>query len=262
MMLFNNKPIDAKEYSEDILNQGLSIYEVCRVFRCRVIFLSDNILRLDNSIKKSGLDIDLNSLHVEDQLNRLIQLENIKEGNIKYVIRVTPAGIEQYVYQIKHSYPTEEAYQHGVDTVTCHAIRENAEVKYVNSGLREMTNKIIQEQGVYEVLLIDQDECITEGSRSNVFFIRDNILYTAPLPHVLPGTSRKRVLNICQEDGVPVLEKRVNYKDIALYDAAFITGTSPLVLPIARIDSITFNPHHPLLVKVMEHYFNLLSKNF
>ena len=31
MMLFNNKPIDNKEYSEDILNEGLSIYEVCRV---------------------------------------------------------------------------------------------------------------------------------------------------------------------------------------------------------------------------------------
>ena len=84
-MLFNNKPIDNKEYSEDILNEGLSIYEVCRVFRGKVIFLNDNILRLDNSIKKSNLAIDLNSLHVADQLNRLIQLENIKEGNIKVV---------------------------------------------------------------------------------------------------------------------------------------------------------------------------------
>ena len=262
MMLFNNKPIDNKEYSEDILNEGLSIYEVCRVFRGKVIFLNDNILRLDNSIKKSNIAIDLNSLHVADQLNRLIQLENIKEGNIKYVLRVTPKGIEQYVYQIKHSYPSEEAYQHGVDTVTCHAIRENAEVKYVNSGLREMTNKIIQEQGVSEVLLIDQDNCVTEGSRSNVFFVRDNVFYTAPLPHVLPGTSRKRVLNICQEEGMTVVEQRVNYKDIASYQAAFITGTSPLVLPIAHIDGIAFDPHHPLLVKVMEHYFKLLSKNF
>ena len=41
MMLFNNKPIDNKEYSEDILNEGLSIYEVCRVFRGKVIFLND-----------------------------------------------------------------------------------------------------------------------------------------------------------------------------------------------------------------------------
>ena len=46
MMLFNNKPIDNKEYSEEILNQGLSIYEVCRVFRGKVIFLNDNLTSL------------------------------------------------------------------------------------------------------------------------------------------------------------------------------------------------------------------------
>lgn len=262
MMLFNNQPIDNKEYSEDILNHGLSIYEVCRVFRGNVIFLNDNLLRLDNSIKKSGLDIDLTTLCVEEKLKRLIELEHIKEGNIKYVLHVSPTGVDEYVYQIKHSYPREEDYQHGVDTVTCRAMRENAEVKYINSGLREMTNKIIGEQGVHEVLLIDNENFITEGSRSNVFFIKDNTLFTAPLPHVLPGTSRKRVLTICQENNIRVEEKRVAYKDLSTYEAAFITGTSPLVLPILHIDNITFDPHHPLLVRVMEYYFDLLNKNF
>ncbi len=262
MMLFNNRPIDNKEYSEDILNHGLSIYEVCRIFRGNVIFLNDNLLRLDNSIKKSGLDIDLTTLHVEEKLKRLIEIEHIKEGNIKYVLHVSPTGIDEYVYQIKHSYPTEEDYQHGVDTVTCRAMRENAEVKYINSGLREMTNKIIGEQGVHEVLLIDDENFITEGSRSNVFFIKDNTLFTAPLPHVLPGTSRKRVLIICQGNNIRVEEKRVAYKDLSTYEAAFITGTSPLVLPILHIDNITFDPHHPLLVRVMEYYFDLLNKNF
>ena len=109
MMLFNNEPIDNKEYSEEILNHGLSLYEVCRVFRGKVIFLHDNILRLDNSIKKSGLKIDIADLNVEGKLNRLIDLEHIKEGNIKYVLHVSPSGIDEYVYQIKHSYPTEEA---------------------------------------------------------------------------------------------------------------------------------------------------------
>ena len=248
MMLFNNQPIDNKEYSEDILNHGLSIYEVCRVFRGNVIFMNDNLLRLDNSIKKSGLDIDLTTLHVEEKLKRLIELEHIKEGNIKYVLHVSPTGVDEY--------------QHGVDTVTCRAMRENAEVKYINSGLREMTNKIIGEQGVHEVLLIDDENFITEGSRSNVFFIKDNTLFTAPLPHVLPGTSRKRVLTICQGNNIRVEEKRVAYKDLSTYEAAFITGTSPLVLPILHIDNITFDPHHPLLVRVMEYYFDLLNKNF
>lgn len=262
MMLYNNKPIDNKEYSEEILNQGLSLYEVCRVFRGKVIFVNDNLLRLDNSIKKSGLNLDILALHVEEKLNRLIQLENIKEGNIKYVLHITSSGMDEYVYQIKHTYPTEEAYEQGVVTVTCRAVRENAEVKYINSGLREMTNRIIHEQGIYEVLLVDQDECITEGSRSNVFFIKNDTLFTAPVPYVLPGTSRKRVLQICKDDHIPVVENRVMYNELMSFDAVFLTGTSPLVLPVASIDKYAFNPRHPLLQRVMDHYFNLLSKNF
>lgn len=259
MILFNNQPIDNSEFSEDILNHGLSIYEVCRVFRGKVIFLDDNLARLANSIKKSGVELDLSALRVGEKLDHLIQLEHIKEGNIKYVLRLTSAGMDEYIYQIPHSYPREEAYEEGVDTATFRAMRQNAEVKYINTDLREATNAIIREKNVYEVLLVDNDGCLTEGSRSNTFFIKDNTLYTAPLPYVLPGTSRKRVLTLCQENRIPVIEEKVHLDELPHFDAAFITGTSPLVLPIRRIDTLHFDPRHPLLRQVMESYFHLLE---
>ena len=259
MILFNNQPISNNKFSEEILNHGLSIYEVCRVFRGKVIFLDDNLSRLANSIKKSGVHLDFSTLGVENKLNRLIQLEHIKEGNIKYVLRLTPSGVDEYVYQIPHSYPPEEAYEQGVDTVTLRAMRENAEVKYINSNLRETTNAIIKEKNVYEVLLVDDDDCITEGSRSNVFFVQGDTLRTAPLPYVLPDTSRKRVLALCEKDHIPVIERKVNLRELSSFDAAFITGTSPLVLPIRRIDDQLFNPSHPLLKRVMDAYFQLLE---
>ena len=109
-----------------------------------------------------------------------------------------------------------------------------------------MTNKIIQEQGVAEVLLIDQDNCVTEGSRSNVFFIRDNVFYTAPLPHVLPGTSRKRVLNICQEDGLTVVEQRVNYKDIASLSSSLYNGDFPTCVAHRSYRRNSFRPAPPI----------------
>lgn len=261
MILFNNQPIDNDHFSEDTLNHGLSLYEVCRVFRGKVIFLDDNLARLSNSIKKSGARLDMNALHVEDKLNRLIQLEHIKEGNIKYVLQLTPSGVNEYVYQIPHSYPPEEAYEQGVDTVTLRAMRKNAEVKYINSDLRETTNALIKEKGVYEVLLVDDDGCVTEGSRSNIFFVKGDTLHTAPLPYVLPGTSRKRVLAICAEERIPVIEEKVPLQELSRFEAAFITGTSPLVLPIRRIDDLAFDPRHPLLRRVMEAYFRLLDRH-
>ena len=261
MILRNNQPISGDEFSEEILNHGLSIYEVCRVFRGKVIFLDDNLARLANSIKKSGIELDIDALHVEEKLDRLIQLEHIKEGNIKYVLHLTSAGAEEYVYQIPHSYPPEEAYEHGVDTVTLRAMRPNAEVKYINADLRQTTNAIIKERGVYEVLLVDNDGCVTEGSRSNECFVKGDSHHTAPLPYVLPGTSRKRVLSLCAGLHVPVVEEKVRLDELPHFDAAFITGTSPLVLPIRRVDTLPFDPANPLLRRIMESYFRLLDRH-
>ena len=261
MILCNDIPVEEKTFSEEILHTGLSLYEVFRVFQGKIIFLEDNLFRLSNSIKKSNLKIQASQLHLQEKLNHLIRLENIKEGNIKYVLHITPEATNEYIYQIKHNYPTEHDYEQGVKTITCQATRDNAEVKYLNPALREMTNQLISSHGVYEVILLNKENYITEGSRSNIFFIRNNELYTAPLPLVLPGTSRKRVLELCQQQQIPTRETCVSYQTLRQFDAAFITGTSPLVLPIQTIDNIPFNPKHELLREIMSQYFSLLTKN-
>ena len=126
-------------------------------------------------------------------------------------------------------------------------MRENPGVKYINTDLRTRTNRLIKQKQVYEVLLVDKEGYITEGSRSNVFFIGDNVIFTAPLEYVLPGTSRKRVFDICHKHRFPIIEKRIPASELARYDAAFLSGTSPLILPINRLDELRFAPGLPLL---------------
>ena len=75
-------------------------------------------------------------------------------------------------FPIPHAYPTSEDYKQGVPTLTYSAMRENPGVKYINTDLRTRTNRLIKQKQVYEVLLVDKEGYITEGSRSNVFFIR------------------------------------------------------------------------------------------
>lgn len=260
MILLNGNTINTPDFSDRIFENGLSLYEVIRVFKKQPIFLQDNLIRLDNSIKKSNIDIDIRKLDIPGKLEKLIRLEQIEEGNLKYVLHIQNDGvIDEYIYQIPHSYPTSEDYRLGVDTMTCYAVRETPEIKYINTGLRALANRLIEENNVYEVVLIDNEGYITEGSRSNIFFIKNDLLYTASTQYVLPGTSRKRVFDICNRLGVKISEERVPYSGIKEYDAAFITGTSPLILPIRRIDDVLFDPQNSLLCKLMENYFTLLK---
>lgn len=259
MILLNNTADSREVLSEKIFKNGLSIYEVIRIFKGKPIFLKDNIIRLANSLNKSKIEIEVEKLNLPDKLKRFIQLENITEGNLKYVLHFTNGKIDEYIFQIPHSYPTTADYHNGVPTITYKAMRENPEVKYINPELRTLTNHLIQENKVYEILLVDRDGYITEGSRSNVFFIRDETLYTCPLQYVLPGTSRKRVFDICNCYSIPVVEKRISCESLSDYDAVFLTGTSPLILPVNRINHIPYHPDSPFLHRLMKYYFALLE---
>lgn len=263
MILQNNTVKTTDGFSETIFDNGLSIYEVIRVFHGHPIFLSDNLMRLDNSLKKSNIAIDIATLHIPDKLNRLISLEHIGEGNLKYVLHFTKGkSPDEYIFQIPHSYPSQQDYECGIDTITCPAVRENPEIKYINGELRSLANRLMQEHHVYEVLLVDREGYITEGSRSNVFFIKDNTPYTASTAYVLPGTSRKRVFDICKEHAIPIIEQRVPVNAVQEYEAAFLTGTSPLILPIRRINEVSLNPQDQMLKKIMNYYFSLVESVF
>ncbi len=259
MILINNHIDESNAFSEKIIENGLSIYEVIRVFEGHPIFLKDNLVRLANSLIKSNMDIHVESLNIPEKLRRFIALENMTEGNIKYVLHFASQQPDEYIYRIPHSYPTEEQCRDGVPTMTLRAMRENPEVKYINADLRTQTNGLIREHHVYEILLVDNEGFITEGSRSNIFFIKGETLYTSPLQYVLPGTSRKRVFDLCKDKHIPVVEERIDCKKLKDYDIAFITGTSPLILPINRIDDVCYHTDNPFLRRLMKAYFALLE---
>ena len=259
MVLINNEAKAEQLFTDKQFENGLSIYEVIRVFKGHPIFLKDNLLRLSNSLKKSNIDIQVESLNIPDKLRRLIDLNHMSEGNFKYILHFCDQKTDEYIFQIPHAYPTEDDYKKGVKTITYQAMRENPGVKYINNDLRTATNRLIEEYQVREVLLVDDEGFITEGSRSNVFFVKGSTLYTSPVEYVLPGTSRKRVFNICKEHGIQIIEKRIDCKSLSDYDIAFITGTSPLILPINQIDEVKYTVNNPFLHNLMKIYFSLLD---
>jgi branched-chain amino acid aminotransferase len=95
---------------------------------------------------------------------------------------------------------------------------------------------------------------ITEGSRSNIFFVKGEILVTAPDNLILNGITRKHILEICRNNYIPVELRCVDAGDISEYDSVFMTGTSPMVLPFNRIDDITFNVEYPVMERLRELY--------
>ena len=83
-----------------------------------------------------------------------------------------------------------------------------------------------------EILYLDRN-WVRECSRSNIFYVKDQIVYT-PKSHILAGVTRKRILQL---PGFIVQQRNFKKKELLDADEVFITSTTKGVLPIVKIDS-------------------------
>ena len=113
---------------------------------------------------------------------------------------------------------------------------------------------LFRSEGAYEALLVNNNNHITEGSRSNIFFLKGNILFTAPDNLILSGITRKYILEICRENGIKVELACIEPEDLPEYNSVFMTGTSPTLLPFNRIDNQYFNVSVPLIERLRRLY--------
>ena len=256
--IHNSELRNSSEFENDFFKKGLSFYEVMRVVESKPIFLEDHLMRLQKSAKKVGLSIWLNYSELVAKIKLVISTNGIDEGNIKIVFNINENKRNFYCYFVQHKYPGKEKYAEGVHTIIYQAERNNPNAKVYDDKLRSYTNMLIENPDVYEVILMDDLDYIREGSRSNLFFIEGDKLVTAPDDDVLNGIVRKKIIEICERIGIPVSKEKIAYNKLSEFDAAFLTGTSPQVLPIKSINMIFFNVNHPLLKSLLEIYRNEL----
>lgn len=115
---------------------------------------------------------------------------------------------------------------------------------------------------MYEVLLLNDRKQITEGSRSNVFFLdKDNCLITPPEQDILPGITRKYVLEICKQKELEVIHRPIHLEELSEMKACFISGTSPKILPVWQVDGFQFKADHPELKMIMDEFEGIIIQH-
>jgi len=234
-------------------NEG-GIYEVLRVVNGIPLFLEDHLERFFNSALLAGKIINFSETQISTFLKNLIDKNRVTNGNV-----LISCKINLKAFFIKHSYPADEMYRDGVNCGIMKAERKNPNAKVFQTSVRQRADQMLAENGFYEVLLTDHLDRITEGSRSNVFFVNGNELVTSPGSKVLLGITRQKALKLAGDLNIPVIEREVNLNELQHFDAAFITGTSPKILPIQKIDGFSFNPQNELLKQLMKSYDDLIE---
>ncbi|OFX86429.1 MAG: hypothetical protein A2W99_13650 [Bacteroidetes bacterium GWF2_33_16] len=254
----HNKEIKlCSDFDENLYSKGTSVYEVIRIEQGVALFLEDHLERLFQSAHILNLNIDERFDDIKSTIKELVRINSVLIGKIKLMVHFNSENNKQHdflIYFNPHYFPTVQEYKNGVKTGLCTAIRTNPNAKMHNTKARLKANHIIAEKKLFEVILMDKDGFMTEGSRSNVLFISEDSVISALEKDILQGIARKNVKRICLENKIPFIERKIHFNELSQMDALFLTGTSLKVLPVSAFEEIRFSAENPLLHKLMHLY--------
>lgn len=238
---------------------SLMFYEVVRIVRGVPLFWEDHLARLVQSV--DGRLAIPGALY--ENACRLIAANGIREANLRLVLTADKA----VMHLTASYYPTEAMIRGGVPTGILEWERENPNTKIINPAYKAAVAGRFAQPGpfgrFFELLLADRRGCLTEGSRSNLFFIRDGQVVSAPDSRILLGITRKYVLQAIAASGSTLAEGLLTLAEIrqGACEAAFLTGSPIDLLPISAIEDCRLaSGSHPLLLQINTAYRRIVDR--
>ncbi|OIQ86484.1 branched-chain-amino-acid aminotransferase [mine drainage metagenome] len=165
------------------------------------------------------------------------------------------------------AYMGKEALENGIRVKTSSFSRNHVNItmckakangNYMNSIL---AHQEAAQDGYDEALLLDVDGFVSEGSGENIFIVRNGKLYTPETSSALEGITRDTIIQLADEMGLQVIEKRITRDEVYSADEAFFTGTAAEVTPIRELDNRAIGAGHrgPITEKLQANYFDAVS---
>ena len=239
------------------LHYGLGAFEGIRAYeqpdgRAGIWRLDEHLVRLFDSLKMARLSIRFSPEELKRACQEVLLANGFTEAYLRPLAfmgrgamglgaRNNPMHVIVAAWKWG-AYLGEESLLNGVRLRTSSFSRNhpNAALSrakivghYVNSI---MARYEATDDGFDEALLLDHQGFVAEGTGENVFVIKGGVVKTPPVANILPGITRKTVMEILEREGIAVREQPFGRDAFYVADEAFMCGTAAEITPIQSLD--------------------------
>lgn len=239
------------------LHYGMGVFEGLRAYETAkgtaIFRLTEHTQRLFNSAHIFRMPIPFDQATLNDAQRAVVRENRLASGYIRPIVFY---GSEAMGLSAKNlsvhvavaawpwgTYLGADGLEKGIRVKTSSFTRHHVNINMCRAkSVATYTNSILAHQevaqdGYDEALLLDVDGYVAEGSGENIFIIKQGKLYTPDLTACLEGITRASVMQLAQEIGVEVIEKRLTRDEVYCADEAFFTGTAAEITPIRELDA-------------------------
>lgn len=120
-----------------------------------------------------------------------------------------------------------------------------------------MSKTAAEKRGFNDALMLDWRGYVAEATGANVFFVRDGVLHTPRVDHILDGITRQTVIEMAEARGVEVVVRDILPEELADFSECFLTGSAAEVTPVGQVGDQRFTPGE-LSLSLMDDYGKLV----
>ncbi|MDX9787367.1 MAG: aminotransferase class IV [Desulfobacterales bacterium] len=233
------------------LLRGYGVFDFLRTYNGKPFYLEAHVNRLFQSAAGIGLHLPWSKPQVIDIVTETLAKNHYSESNIRILVTggssddgITPMGNSRLLVMITGLKPKPAWwYEKGVSLATYRTERDFPCAKSINYIAAIHALRKAEKAGAVEALYIGEDQHVLECTTSNFFGFKGDTLVT-PDSNILPGITRQVVLELASKV-FRVEQRPVSLEELPRLDEVFITSSTREVLPIVRIDDMTFSQGKP-----------------
>jgi len=231
---------------------GDGVFEGIRAYNGRVFRLEEHIERLYDSARTIWLQIPISQEEMARVVVESCRVNNLRDAYIRLVVSRGPGdlGLDPRKCPVPTIiciadgitlYPAE-VYEKGMKVSSVATRRTtvdsvSAQVKslnYLNSIMAKISGIV---SGHPEVILLNKEGYVCEGSGDNIFIVKKGKVITPPTYlGILNGVTRQAVMQLAAKAGYEVAEGVFTLHDVYNADECFLTGTAAEVVPVTEVD--------------------------
>jgi len=225
------------------------VYEVVAVLNGKLVDREWHHERLERSLGELGIAMPMSRAALDAVVDEMVRRNLVDEGIVYLQVgrgvapreHTFPVHVRPSVVATARSARPASASTliEGVRVVSTHDQRwERCDVKSVALLPNVLAKQAAAEAGAFEAWQVDADSMVTEGTHSNAWIVdQAGAIVTRPESNaILSGITRRRLLAVARNAGLPVVERAFSLDEAKAAREAFLTSTSSFVVPVVQID--------------------------
>ncbi|MBI2934957.1 MAG: aminotransferase class IV [Chloroflexi bacterium] len=242
---------------------GYGLFETMRAYGGNVFLLDEHLDRLCRSARALQFREAPGREVLADAVRQTVQANGLTEARIRLTLSLgegdmapDPATCRKptlLVMARQYLAPAPAVYRKGHSAVVCSVRRDSrsplSRLKTCNYLASMLARAEARMRGVDEAVMLNEKGLLTECSSSNLFLVKDHLLYTPPVESgLLPGVTRQAVIDLAGRGGIELKVEELSLDSLKEADEAFTTNSIMEIVPLTRLEGSPIGTGNPGLV--------------